>query len=461
MSLPINGRIAIIDDNMEQALPLINVLAQKQCPCSYFSGELKYLPNIGENLNDIRLLFLDINLIDDATHTDKELKAKLIPVLSRVISKDNYPYILIYWSRHENEYSDLVKDIFQKELTDRKPIKYLSQNKLNYFDLNGERTIDFEKNVSILFENITVLINQEPSYNYLLNWENQVHKSADNTLQRVFSAHNSFSNWSDNANFLFNKFGKSYSGKEYFSQSPEEKIKSSFQAFNNVFIDSLEYSTYNTEIKNCTELSYDKNNVDEQAIFSINKNLLISEEKSPIEYSGAVTEDQNQKSDSIFNDVLNNSINRTIIKEKILFEKGNKDKTEKEIRNLTDKKAKEIRAGIKSNWKKIYCVVTPLCDYVQQKYAYCRVVKGMLMDSTYRGYIDDKSEAIFISPEFRFEGCNYILVLHFRYFFTTHSPKGIKYLNPLFRVRLQLLAEIQSKLARHISRQGILFLDNL
>lgn len=125
MNIPQNGRIVIIDDKIDQALPLINVLAQRRCPYSYFSGELKYLPDEGANLNDVRILFLDINLIDDKIHTDKELASRLIPVLQRIISKDNYPYILIYWSRNEKEHSQL-KGIFLKEI-------YPIENQLIFF----------------------------------------------------------------------------------------------------------------------------------------------------------------------------------------------------------------------------------------------------------------------------------------------------------------------------------------
>ena len=62
MNIPLNGRIAIIDDQFNQALPLINILSQNQTPHTYFSGDVNFLPKEGENLNDIRVLFLDINL---------------------------------------------------------------------------------------------------------------------------------------------------------------------------------------------------------------------------------------------------------------------------------------------------------------------------------------------------------------------------------------------------------------
>lgn len=99
MSFPLNGRIAIVDDKIEQAQPLIKVLSKKQYPFTYYSGELKYLPDKSSQCNDIRVLFLDINLIDDSIHEDKVIKSRLIPVLNTILSDKNYPYIVVFWSR--------------------------------------------------------------------------------------------------------------------------------------------------------------------------------------------------------------------------------------------------------------------------------------------------------------------------------------------------------------------------
>lgn len=462
MNIPLNGRIAIVDDKIEQAQPLMNVLAQKQCPYSYYSGELKYLPEEGNNSNDVRILFLDINLIDDASHTQKELKAKLVPVLSRIISKENYPYVLIYWSRHEDEYAKLVQEIFDNDLPDRKPIAFLSQNKLSYFKLDSERTDDFEQNVTNLFENISTLINSKLAYSYLVGWENQVHKSTDKTLQEIFSACHSYESWSDNANFLISKLGESYSGRStYKNQSPEEKIKSSYQSLNNVFIDTLEYSTNNYKLPNAGELSYSDDLINKEVIYSVNKKLLLSDDKEIMEYSGAVTEDINPKTDKAFEDLLNNAFNRKVIEDHVRQKEENSKKEKRELDKIINSESSIKRKEIRASWKKIYCVTTPLCDYVQKKCYNIRVVKGMLIKAVNKEFIDEKSEAIFISPKFKFEDEIYVLVLHFRYFFTAISSQGVKDLSPLFRIRQQLLAEVQSKLARHISRQGVLFVDDI
>ena len=105
MNLPLNGRIAIIDNELEQALPLMKVFAKNQMPYVFYKGDdISYLPGDDAMHNDIRLLFLDINLINSKTPTEKEVKSSLYSVIRRVISENNFPYSLIYWSRQEKEY---------------------------------------------------------------------------------------------------------------------------------------------------------------------------------------------------------------------------------------------------------------------------------------------------------------------------------------------------------------------
>ena len=47
MNIPLNGRIAIIDDKIEQAEPLMQVLSKNQMPYVFYKGnDLNYLPEI-------------------------------------------------------------------------------------------------------------------------------------------------------------------------------------------------------------------------------------------------------------------------------------------------------------------------------------------------------------------------------------------------------------------------------
>ncbi|MFY7938335.1 MAG: hypothetical protein ACOVOQ_13215 [Flavobacterium sp.] len=436
MNLPLNGRVAIIDDQIKQAEPLMKIFSKKQIPFTYFSGESNYLPDEDDNLNDIRVLFLDINLIDDSVQNDKVLKGRLIPVLKRVISKDNYPYVIIYWSRHQNQ-SDkklIEKEIFGNDLKDRKPIGFLSAVKSDFFNFDGSMTDDFEDKIGELFNSINLLISKSPVYSYLLNWENKVHLSADKTLEEVFSNYNKFDNWSDNANFIFNKLGVSFSGKSFANQNAESRIKSSYNALNIVFADTLENNINNSNVPNPKKLSISATAKNLESINNINKKLLISDEKEPLHYSGTVIEILDKKKTSNYENLL----------DAVLTDNGKKKKAE-----------------IILSWKKIWLNVTPLCDTVQGKIVSHRLVSGILVVA----FKDMKkafhnNEAVYISPSFTYDKKDYAIIIDFRHFFTLPQLGKSKNRKSIFRIRQQLLAEIQSKLSRHINRQGVLFLDD-
>ena len=142
---------------------------------------------------------------------------------------------------------------------------------------------------------------------------------------------------------------------------------------------------------------------------------------------------------------------RSIVREKV-------HSTEtQEAKQLFNELLKVRRDTIFSTLLPCGVVVTPACDYAQKKTKYDRVVMGTIIDSSHRKYIDTRSEAIYVSPVFNDGSNERILVLNFRYFITQNLSNTNRE-RILYRVRNSILSEIQSKLARHISRQGIMSL---
>ena len=90
--LPINGRVAIVDNSLEQAQPLMQELSKRRIPFEYYDGKYENFPDEDTDYNDIRVLFLDLNLIDNKVHTAKELYSVLNPTINRIIRKDNFTY---------------------------------------------------------------------------------------------------------------------------------------------------------------------------------------------------------------------------------------------------------------------------------------------------------------------------------------------------------------------------------
>ena len=459
--IPINGRIAIVDDQIDQVLPLMNLFSKLQIPYIYYNNDPKYLPEKGKAYNDVRILLLDINLIDDTRREAKELKAALIPTIDRIISDHNYPYLLIYWSRHEDEYNDLLKEIFTTDLPTKAPISYLSLQKEKFIQDDGNATAEADQ--PDLMEIIKLELAKFPIYGHLINWENRIHLSADKTLEEIFKLKAYEDDWNKDSNSLFYKLALAYSGKQLHGADAVDQIKSAFFSLNYVFTDSLEAAI--GQISGNDYLQLEKSEeADLEMVYKLNKKLLLSDEKSPVNKPGLILKSESlSKARTVdFKNLLNDCINRASLCELIKAElkKENSEYTEAEIKKKSVKRESEFRKEIKSSWCKIFLVVTPLCDYAQTKFIYNKLVSGIIIEAKFRDFINRSSEAIFISPTFSIsdEQPERILVLDFRHFFSARNLNS-KSLEPLFRLRQTLLAEIQSKLSRHINRQGILFVE--
>lgn len=426
--IPLNGRIAIVDDQIEQALPLMRVFAKNNIPYVYYKGnDVDYLPEQPEN--DIRILFLDLNLLDGRDNQPKEIRSTLFSAISHIISPNNYPYLLILWSRQEKDYRGLLEDLFANDLKDCSPIAILDWIKSDFFPNFSDKEENKEDEYKIMDELKKVLVSL-PAYSYLMQWENCVHNSADATIQDIFHDNHSHNNWQNNTNCILDMFAKSYLEQHYNDDiSPDVKARASMEFLNEVYHDTLESNVAFCDFPNATDLQYNVSEETQKDIAAkINGCLLLSNQLESLHQPGCLVRlDLNSDGVEFFHKLLDNS-----------------------LRSLPNKIKKE---DICQNLVPCAVVVTPACDYAQKKVINDRIIEGVIIDSDYEKFVDG-SEAIYKSPKFTYESRHRILVLNFRYFITS----DIESINskPICRLRSTILAEIQSKLARHINRQGIM-----
>lgn len=452
--IPLNGRIAIVDDVLDQALPLMRVLSKNNIPYVFYQGNnVDFLPEQPEN--DIRVLFLDLNLLGGRDVNPKEIRSVLFNTISKIISPDNYPYVLILWSRQENEYKEMLEELFQNELKQCAPIAIKNYIKSNFFPNFSEVEENQENECDILNELKSIIL-ELPAYSYLMQWENCVHNSADATIQELFRDYHSQENWTDNANCILDMFAHSFLEKHYNNVVPEDKAKASLFLLNDVYIDTLESTITGCKIENAVELEYSVDEEQKNRIRSkTNYKLLISKADIDKKHPGCVITpvegcvEYVKCSKSVLNDSLNMEKIRVQVMEKF------PDMRMREAKQLYKRLIKETKDIICSTLLPCGVVVTPACDYAQNKSQYDRVVLGIIIESRYKEMIDTKSEAIYVSPPFNDGSHERILVLNFRYFMT-HELSNVDNVKPLYRVRNSILSEIQSKLARHINRQGVM-----
>ncbi len=454
--IPLNGRIAIVDDQIEQALPLMRVFAKNNIPYVFYKGtDPEFLPEQPEN--DIRILFLDLNLLDGRDNQPKDIRSALFATIRRIISPNNYPYVLILWSRQEKEYRNLLEELFSKDLAQCAPIAILNWIKSDFFP-NFTDTEENKEDEYRILDELKKTLSALPAYSYLMQWENCIHNSADETIQNIFHDSHSLDSWDNNANCIIDMFAMSYLDKHYREASLEERTKASLFFLNDVFYDTLESIIENNKIENAVNLEYEVSIEQQNAIpAKINGYLFMSKSQTQIDQPGCVFTGTDGSSECVkcAKEILNNCLMTEDIRSQVREEVHSTES--QEAKRLFKELLKARRDFISSTLLPCGVVVTPACDYAQKKTKYDRVVMGIIIDSHHRKYIDTKSEAIYVSPVFSDGSHERILVLNYRYFITQNliSTNSERF---LYRVRNSILSEIQSKLARHISRQGVVSL---
>lgn len=446
--LPINGRIVIVDNNINQALPLMKEFGKLRLSYSYYDGSLDGLPEEGID-EDVRLVFLDINLIDDAVHPVKQLYSKVFGVMNKLIGTNTFPYMLVCWSRNNTEYEDIIK-LLSEELGTRRPICSIPLNKLDFFTMTGEPTDDFEDKIQDLYKNISERLQQHASFCNILKWENHIHKAANKALQEGLACI-AGKDWDATANWIFTKWGRAYSGKSFEQLTNKEKLISSFHTLN-LFLHETMEEHIGLEDDETASFITDVEDKDVK-LTHFNERLIFSYCQTHPNEPGRIVITPEEFSD--FKDSLNFSFlpsDNLIPSEKLAeFEACQNPKREK------GKYFSSIRQEIRKNWDIFKLVINAPCDYAQNKVKLSRAIPGYFIKSEYRKWFNNNSDALFISPDFyyRKKEDDYFFILDFRYLTSEKEDKG----NSNLRLKQVVLAEVLSKLSRHINRQGLLTIE--
>ena len=162
---PQYGRVVILDDKIEEVRGLIDLLSKQSIPFVYLetvSDEYDQYNGLG-----IRIIFLDL-VLESATD-EKTVKSILYANLTRLIKKDNGPYIIAVWSTQREHYQKQIEEL-QKEL-EYPPEQIIYLDKNPYKQYSEELYKRLEASFQTVFDNCTLL-------GFLSLWENSINSSA-------------------------------------------------------------------------------------------------------------------------------------------------------------------------------------------------------------------------------------------------------------------------------------------
>lgn len=486
MFIPKNGRVVIIDDNLNQAAPLIRALSMNKIPFTYHSEKKEQLPN--QPYSDIRLIFLDINLTE-GVHSEAAISSQLQTTLTRLITPGT-PYIAAIWSTKENQYRDLLDDLFTNKIPDMKPLTQISLAKHDLFEYDMESGNYLEnKNVDLVKEvnsRLSVEINKINAFKALVAWENVIHDCTEETIHQFANIVTNDEFWHQNLKHIFYKMAHAQLGKtildadeptvlqaalKTLTTSFEGKVEARLNLFSNMpdtigikkdgiyfnkNIDGkivkleweklLQFSIYLDNVKknnNKNYLNLKGSNAAETAIIDkfknlykhtspkLNSELLISYTSSPMLFPG-----------NIYKRQVTGHLRRKLLKTYF-------PDVEKKTKGKFDNRDLHFAEFIE-----LEC--TPLCDYSQKKRLRTRILPGLLFKASINLKVDQVDSMYLEIPSFEFRKDIYRIIFDYR-MLKSHNINDI-HIHPedyMFKLKSEVVTDILARISAHVNRPGI------
>jgi len=412
---PENGSVVIVDDQIEEALPLMKVLSKLDIPFRYLSGSYDELPQ--SPFNNVRIVFLDIQLEGmDGVREDKTKLSTLANVINRIVSEKCSPYIIIAWTKHK----ELVNDINNYLNNDKKkPLLFLCIDKANCKDENGNFSLD---EVS---KELDKELKSFSSLKYFLFWQNLVNQAASIIVNDITSIAD---NQDEKLREIICLFARAYAGKQI---SDDIMGKHFMLSFNGLFLDTLENLIMKTgeKIASDEEEYVEEVGLEEADLKKItgnlNRRLLISLEENTKPVPGNIYE---------------------------IVDEADLDKKKEFLSEIYNGKFDEKDNVIKDSIL-IELEVSPICDYAQNKWKKCRIMPGIIIPESFGDKVK-KADYIYKSPLLELHNKSVYILFDIRHL-TSTEIKNLDNKKSSMRIRKELLNDIQIKISAHISRLGV------
>lgn len=459
-----SGNVYVIDDIFEEAKPIIDSLYKLQIPHIYSDGSGSSLP---DQPVQVRLIFLDLNLKPTVNPEDKKSFMNLhASILNKLLENNSCSYVVLVWSKEEEtlliDFKNMLLDE-QYNLLNRQPLDIIELNKKNYFhqnnDAEGHSTFTWiPGRETQLFKIIEKKLNDNEALKILSSWETLIRKSGSRTVDYLFelASFDKGRTINDNLKHIISKLSISALGSKNHKKADDQGKTDGFM----LTLGELIYDQIDKEILLNNQkpefTSWVNPNLSPEFICQLNSKLLISNDIRKKELTGSVF-----LANQVFHDF-----------EALFFEcfdSSKESKATKEVKEKNEGK-KEGKITIEDYIKSIFVHnlgenltipielnLTPLCDVVQKKEKYYRLVPGLLLSLDFKDYLWKSSDRNYISPDIYIEkfDLNCVLVLDYRYL---HSLKlaELNNLEKILNLRKGFVDDIQLKLSNHVSRLGVL-----
>jgi hypothetical protein len=280
MILPENGAVVVIDDQPNEALPIVQTLSRNGIATHYFKGNSeKDIPL--QPLSGIRLVFLDLQLID--SHDEHQLAQHGFNTLKKIIDSNNGPYLLVLWSKNKEKYKkDFINllptcpHLIPVSIIEFDKRSCLKETKTPLLDVEGfsnelldrvrgvvddedavllkdtvsalimetseTRFEAHEETLQIIETSISKSLEKAGVFHLFVIWENLLNRAGSKTVQDIASTIPVNEHWEENMRDVLERMAKARVGKNEYHSSI--MLREAVLTCNQSFSDRLE-----TELK--------------------------------------------------------------------------------------------------------------------------------------------------------------------------------------------------------------------
>ena len=130
----------------------------------------------------VRLVFLDMNLIDGQAHNAGVITPAIAQVLERIAPRG--PYVLVFWSKFV-ELADDVIALLRKRYSDKcvPPIRHLALSKVELHI--SEKETNWDKRLPELASRLMRIVDEVPVLQALVQWEARIVEASASTVARI------------------------------------------------------------------------------------------------------------------------------------------------------------------------------------------------------------------------------------------------------------------------------------
>lgn len=467
----------------------MNALAVRGASYLYYDGKSKHYPKCP--LDNVRIIFLDMHLDEVAggTNSTKNIVSSLVAGIEAIVHKENGPYIIMVWSKHDSQHFVELKDtLLNENSVSCKPIAVLNMEKSLCFETINSDTTKIEwrfKNdgFDILKKNLIQQLKKVDSFLILCNWENGIRNSAKQIVHSISALFdNKDIKWNDNLRVCLARMAAAYAGQSL-EMTNANIIQNAYYSMNSMVTDfnGVETDKIVKSIECEVDLTQPSNSVEGTIIVSTINNgkeyILVHETKKYIVYEDKQAIWKNKDISKLLQGNNGNNQNDEIkqILHKMYWENISSLNTLLNIRSYSlelkrpgnvyessyelKKEICEVHKIDEHRYDEIKGIeleVSPICDYAQDKRKRLRFLPGLEIPADL--IEKDDSKYTYISIPIMLNGKVRRLLFDFRY----STSERLDYLDgkkTLYALGDELLLNVKENLSSHGMRNGIICID--